>query len=128
MQGEAPLPTGPLGNTGLAVPVLGLGTTPAGTRLAGGHSTRLFHRAIDLDVTFFDTAPAYGEAHRKLLELAWALMATPRMILLDEPGAGVNPALTRRIVTKIEEMAASGISFLLIEHDMDLVMGCAIPF
>ena len=48
------------------MPVLGLGTAQAGTRLADEDATRLFHRAIDLGVTFFDTAPAYGEAHRKL--------------------------------------------------------------
>ena len=74
-----------------------------------------------------EPARVLSGGQRKLLEIARALMATPRMILLDEPGAGVKPALMRRIVTKIEEMAASGISFLLIEHGMDLVMGLYDP-
>ncbi len=59
---------------------------------------------------------------RKLLELARVLMAEPRLILLDEPGAGVNPALLETIVERIVELNRQGITFLVIEHNMDLVM------
>lgn len=59
---------------------------------------------------------------KKLLELARGLMADPKMILLDEPGAGVNPTLMGRIVEYIEELRRRGKTFLLIEHNIDLVM------
>jgi ABC-type branched-subunit amino acid transport system ATPase component len=58
---------------------------------------------------------------KKLLELARTLMAEPRMILLDEPGAGVNPTLMNKLAQKIETLRSEGKTFLLIEHDMDLV-------
>ena len=59
---------------------------------------------------------------RKLLELARVLMAEPRLILLDEPGAGVNPALLETIVERIVALNRQGVTFLIIEHNMDLVM------
>ena len=58
---------------------------------------------------------------KKLLELARALMAEPKIILLDEPAAGVNPALMTKISEKIQTLRDLGGTFLLIEHDMDLV-------
>lgn len=58
---------------------------------------------------------------RKLLELARALMAEPSIILLDEPAAGVNPSLLEIIIDRIQELNRRGMSFLLIEHNMDLV-------
>jgi branched-chain amino acid transport system ATP-binding protein len=64
---------------------------------------------------------SYGQ--RKLLELATALMAQPRLIMLDEPAGGVNPALLEEIVARIRELNAAGVTFLLVEHNMDLVMG-----
>ncbi len=57
----------------------------------------------------------------KLLELARALMADPRFILLDEPAAGVNTALLETIVERIQALNARGIGFLVIEHNIDLV-------
>ncbi|HLJ22127.1 MAG TPA: ABC transporter ATP-binding protein, partial [Stellaceae bacterium] len=64
---------------------------------------------------------------RKLLELARVLMAEPRLILLDEPGAGINPALLATLVEKIAVLRKSGIGFLIIEHNMDLVMSLCEP-
>jgi len=59
---------------------------------------------------------------KKLLELARTLMTDPAMILLDEPGAGVNRVLMRKLVDNIETLCRDlGITFLVIEHDMDLI-------
>ena len=59
---------------------------------------------------------------QKLLELARVLMGKPSFILLDEPAAGVNPALSHLLLDKIHALNEEGITFLIIEHDMDLVM------
>ena len=65
---------------------------------------------------------------KKLLELARAMMADPVMILLDEPGAGVNPTLMQKLLGYIETLREEhGVTFLLIEHDMDLVMNLCNP-
>ena len=66
-------------------------------------------------------AETLSGGHKKLLELARALMSDPRLILLDEPGAGVNPTLLRSLADAIRALRAAGRTFLLIEHDMDLV-------
>jgi branched-chain amino acid transport system ATP-binding protein len=58
---------------------------------------------------------------RKLLEIARVLMADPRIVLLDEPGAGVNPTLLEAIMSRIGEANRQGVTFLIIEHNMDLV-------
>lgn len=58
----------------------------------------------------------------KLLELARVLMGDPSIILLDEPAAGVNPALTQILIERIEELNRQGTTFFIIEHDMDFVM------
>ena len=63
----------------------------------------------------------------KLLELGRALMSDPRLILLDEPGAGVNPTLLGQITERIVELNRRGISFLIIEHNMDMVMNLCRP-
>jgi branched-chain amino acid transport system ATP-binding protein len=65
---------------------------------------------------------------KKLLELARTLVAEPQMVLLDEPGAGVNPTLMKELVERIRSSCyEKGITFLLIEHDMDLVMRLCNP-
>jgi branched-chain amino acid transport system ATP-binding protein len=58
----------------------------------------------------------------KLLELGRALMGDPTLILLDEPAAGVNPTLTNILIDRIEELNRRGMTFVVIEHDMDFVM------
>ncbi|MFQ5971825.1 MAG: ABC transporter ATP-binding protein [Alphaproteobacteria bacterium] len=63
----------------------------------------------------------------KLLELGRALMSEPTTILLDEPGAGINPTLLAQIVDRIAELNQRGITFLIIEHNMDLVMNLCHP-
>jgi len=59
---------------------------------------------------------------QKLLELAGVLMADPETILLDEPAGGVNPALIDRIGALVRELNAEGRTFLIVEHNMDMVM------
>jgi branched-chain amino acid transport system ATP-binding protein/neutral amino acid transport system ATP-binding protein len=58
---------------------------------------------------------------KKLLEIGRALMSEPKLILLDEPAAGVNPTLVREIGERLRAIVASGITLLLIEHQMDLI-------
>ena len=55
---------------------------------------------------------------KKLLELGRALMVSPKLILLDEPFAGVNPVLIEAIAERIRELSARGIGFIIIEHDL----------
>jgi ABC-type branched-subunit amino acid transport system ATPase component len=59
---------------------------------------------------------------QKLLELAGVLMAEPETILLDEPAGGVNPALIDRICDLVRQLNAEGRTFLIVEHNMDMVM------
>ncbi|MCB0167306.1 MAG: ABC transporter ATP-binding protein [Anaerolineae bacterium] len=68
---------------------------------------------------------SYGQ--KKLMDFAALLMAKPRLVLLDEPAGGVNPALLEEIVTHIKELNEQGITFLIVEHNMDLVMGTCDP-
>ncbi|WP_062210030.1 ABC transporter ATP-binding protein [Streptomyces sp. NBRC 109706] len=63
---------------------------------------------------------SYGQ--QKLLELAGVLMGDPETIMLDEPAGGVNPALIGRIGTLVTELNAEGKTFLVVEHNMDMVM------
>lgn len=67
---------------------------------------------------------SYGEQRR--LELARALATRPKLLLLDEPAAGMNAAEKQELMEEIEKLEAGGLSILLIEHDMRFVMGlCA---
>ena len=77
--------------------------------------------SVDLAHLASARADTLSGGQKKLLELARALMSNPRIILLDEPGAGVNPTLMRSLVEAIRALRAAGRTFLLIEHDMDLV-------
>jgi len=58
---------------------------------------------------------------RKLLEMARALMARPKMVMLDEPMAGVNPALKQSLLDHIRDVRSDGTTVLFVEHDMDMV-------
>ena len=64
---------------------------------------------------------SYGQ--KKLLDLGTVLMSNPRLILLDEPAAGVNPRLLETILEKILALKNQGKTILLVEHNMKLVMG-----
>ncbi|NES86128.1 MAG: ABC transporter ATP-binding protein [Moorea sp. SIO2B7] len=69
-----------------------------------------------------DYAGALSGGQRKLLEIARALMSDPKLILLDEPAAGVNPTLINQICEHIVNWNQEGLSFLIIEHNMDVIM------
>ena len=64
---------------------------------------------------------SYGQ--RKLLELAYVLVADPAIVLLDEPAGGVNLSLVNHIAVRIRELNAAGKTFLIVEHNMEFVMG-----
>ncbi len=74
-----------------------------------------------------EPARVLSGGQRKLLELARVMVAQPQLVLLDEPAAGVNPALLALIAERIQTLNAQGVSFLLIEHNMDLVQSLCQP-
>jgi ABC-type branched-subunit amino acid transport system ATPase component len=94
---------------------------------SGGQADR--RRAMDLlEFTgIAGHAPALADTlsygQRKLLELAYVLVADPAIVLLDEPAGGVNPSLINHISARIRELNAAGKTFLIVEHNMDFVMG-----
>ena len=73
----------------------------------------------------FASELSYGQ--RKLLEFAAVLMSAPRLVLLDEPTAGVNPVLIETMERHIRERNAAGITFLIVEHDMTFAMRLCDP-
>lgn len=78
--------------------------------------------SVGLVAKAYDYAGALSGGQRKLLEIARAMMTHPKLILLDEPAAGVNPTLINQICDYITRWNQEGISFLVIEHNMDVIM------
>jgi neutral amino acid transport system ATP-binding protein len=74
-----------------------------------------------LDKKKQDYAGSLSGGQRKLLEMARALMSDPAMIMLDEPMAGVNPALTQSLLGHIQDLRDRGTTVLFVEHDMHMV-------
>ncbi|GAA3976536.1 ABC transporter ATP-binding protein [Thermobifida alba] len=70
-----------------------------------------------------EMAGSLSGGQRKLLEMARALMVNPSMIMLDEPMAGVNPALVQSLLEHITALRDDGVTVLFVEHDMDVIMG-----
>jgi len=68
---------------------------------------------------------SYGQ--KKLMDLAAGMMADPRLFLLDEPAGGINPALLDIIVDRVLTLQTQGVTFLIVEHNMDLVMDVCDP-
>jgi ABC-type branched-subunit amino acid transport system ATPase component len=112
------------------------GTHQPGERLAGAvlrpasarrRETELRERAttiaqrLNLTRVLGQRAAELSGGQKKLLEIGRALMAEPRLLLLDEPVAGVNPSLAREIGEHLRGLIADGISVLLIEHHMDTI-------
>jgi neutral amino acid transport system ATP-binding protein len=76
---------------------------------------------FNLDAKLDDFAGSLSGGQRKLLEMARALMTNPEMVMLDEPMAGVNPALTQSLLGHIKNIREEGTTVLFVEHDMDMV-------
>ncbi len=74
-----------------------------------------------------DRADRLSYGQKKLLEFATVLMSRPRLVLLDEPTAGVNPVMVEKIEERIRALHARGLTFLVVEHNMPLVMGLCDP-
>jgi neutral amino acid transport system ATP-binding protein len=92
-------------------------------------STHEQHRALELldfvGLTKLKNLPAgnlsYGQ--KKLLEFAFVLIAEPRVILLDEPAGGINPTMINYLTDRIRTLNERGTTFLIVEHNMEFVMG-----
>ncbi len=109
-------------NTGFLPAMLRLPAIVRGERACRDRAAELMEfvglgRYVGADA---DAMP-YGALKR--LEIARALAVEPRLLLLDEPAAGLNPRETADIDTLIQKVAASGVTVMLVEHDMKLVMG-----
>jgi branched-chain amino acid transport system ATP-binding protein len=78
-------------------------------------------RRFKLDAKREDFAGSLSGGQRKLLEMARALMVGPQMVMLDEPMAGVNPALTQSLLGHVKDLREQGMTVLFVEHDMDMV-------
>jgi neutral amino acid transport system ATP-binding protein len=78
-------------------------------------------RRFRLDDKANDFAGNLSGGQRKLLEMARALMVQPEIVMLDEPMAGVNPALTQSLLQHVKSLRDEGMTVLFVEHDMDMV-------
>jgi ABC-type branched-subunit amino acid transport system ATPase component len=116
-----------LENLALAVPYGLLGS--ARTRISKAERALGEKLLADFNLTSHTNtlAAELSFGQRKLLEFAATLMARPRLVLLDEPAAGVNPVLVDTIERHIRRLHAEGLTFLVVEHDMPLVMRLCDP-
>ncbi|MEY2677035.1 MAG: hypothetical protein RIT51_1015 [Actinomycetota bacterium] len=78
-------------------------------------------KRFKLDAKVDDYAASLSGGQRKLLEMARALMTNPKLVMLDEPMAGVNPALTQSLLEHIKGLKSEGMTVLFVEHDMHMV-------
>ena len=76
---------------------------------------------VELEKLAFSPAGELSGGQRKLLEVARGLMAKPRLLLLDEPAAGINPVLGKRIFQRLEEFSRNGIAFFIVEHRLEIL-------
>jgi ABC-type branched-subunit amino acid transport system ATPase component len=94
-----------------------------------GDRARAMEILAEFGLTDLAEAPAgelsYGQ--QKLLEFASVLISRPKLVMLDEPTAGVNPVMVESLERHIRELHRRGITFLVVEHDMNLVMRLCDP-
>jgi branched-chain amino acid transport system ATP-binding protein len=86
-------------------------------------SAREALRIVDLESRADDRASQLPYAQQRLIEIARALASKPTVLLLDEPAAGMNTTETMRLLETIAKLKNSGITILLVEHNVRLVMG-----
>ena len=105
-----------------------LGTGPARRREAE-LAERAFEiaRRLKLDHVLDNPVTALSGGQKKLVEIGRALMAAPKLLLLDEPMAGVNPSLTEQIAEHLVALNRNGLTICLIEHDMGLIRKLCAP-
>ncbi|MCJ8507063.1 ABC transporter ATP-binding protein [Rhizobium lemnae] len=112
---------------GQAQPGEGLWAAITGSKVARQREEELSEEALAvarrlrLDHVIDNPITALSGGQKKLVEIGRALMAHPKLILLDEPMAGVNPTLTEEIAAHLLALNADGITICLIEHDMALI-------
>ena len=82
---------------------------------------RALLKRFKLDAKEDDFAGSLSGGQRKLLEMARALMVEPELVMLDEPMAGVNPALKQSLLGHVKSLREDGMTVLFVEHDMDMV-------
>jgi branched-chain amino acid transport system ATP-binding protein len=109
---------------GLAAALLRPPATRAQSARARAAADALLAR-VGLAARGHDVAGTLAFGEQRLLEIARALAARPRLLLLDEPAAGLNPAETERLGTLLRDIRDEGVTVLFVEHDMNLVMGIA---
>lgn len=102
------------------------GTRGLLSRWSSSHEQRKSLELLDfVGITRLKDMPAanlsYGQ--KKLLEFAFILIAEPQVILLDEPAGGVNPTMINYIADRIRTLNQQGVTFLVVEHNMEFVMG-----
>ncbi|ARO16011.1 ABC transporter, ATP-binding protein, putative (plasmid) [Ketogulonicigenium robustum] len=105
---------------GLLASLFGSRTGKQAEEAAAAEALAIAHR-LRLDHVIDNPLTALSGGQKKLVEIGRALMARPKMILLDEPMAGVNPTLTQQIADHLRGLNADGITICLIEHDMPLI-------
>jgi branched-chain amino acid transport system ATP-binding protein len=76
---------------------------------------------VELEPWAFTPAAELSGGQRKLLELGRALMAKPRLLLLDEPAAGINPVLGKKIFQTLEALSANGMALFVVEHRLEIL-------
>ena len=110
----------------LAAGLFGSRATRARERAAGEQAWAVARR-LRIDHVMDNPVTALSGGQKKLVEIGRALMASPRMILLDEPMAGVNPSLVGEISDHLRALNREGITICLIEHDMTLIRSLCDP-
>ena len=109
---------------------LKLFTSPGEVGAAESKNLEDVNRILEeFEIDHLATQPAtkISGGQMKLVELARAMLSEPDILLLDEPAAGVNPTLRKKLAEQIERLNEEGTTFLLIEHDMEFVMRLADP-
>jgi len=94
---------------------------------AAAEKARALLDQVDLWPLAHEPAKNLSGGQKKLLEISRALMLEPKIILLDEPTAGVSPAMTEALARTILRLRAEGLTFAIIEHDMDVIAQLCAP-